>query len=387
MQLPQFTVDAGRLFALGRSRLDLARVDLARVDPERLESRTVGISRPASHPRQCLGTAENPGQRVVVGRGNRIELVVVASRTSNRQCKDRPARRIDLVVHLVHQVLLIVPLVDALGTQRQETGRHNPLDGLPRTVRLHQVSGNLLADKLIVRLIHVEGVDYIIAISPGLGERDVAFLARRFRIAGHVQPVPTPAFAKLGRFEQAIDHFLECLWRIIAGKRFDFVRRRRQPAEGIRRAANQREAVRVFHRSQPCLFQPRQDEVVDIVTGPRRVTHGGRFGCPHRLKGPEFPTFGQVDRGPRHALAVARIGRSQLDPLDEVGNHRLGQLTVRRHLERFVPQRLDQQTAVGTARHDGRPRLAALQDTRSRVEPQAALDFRFHRMALVTVLF
>ena len=60
-----------------------------------------------------------------------------------------------------------------------------------------QVAGDLFDNEAIERHVGVHGVDDVVAVAPGIRERDVRFLAARFGKPRHVQPVPAPAFAEL----------------------------------------------------------------------------------------------------------------------------------------------------------------------------------------------
>ena len=104
---------------------------------------------------------------------------------------------------------------------------------------MNQVRGELGTDELIVRHVFIERIDDPIAVTetlriePGL-ERVGLVLA----VAGHVEPVPGPPLAVVGRGQQAIDHAGKCLGRLVGHKGFNFVRSRRQAGEVERCAAN-----------------------------------------------------------------------------------------------------------------------------------------------------
>ena len=73
---------------------------------------------------------EDAGQGVVVGRRDRVELVVVAAGAARRQGQDRPADGVDLLVDVVHDEPDLEPLVDVLHAQGQEAGRDQLLVAL-----------------------------------------------------------------------------------------------------------------------------------------------------------------------------------------------------------------------------------------------------------------
>src|SRR5947209_10361960 len=109
-----------------------------------------------------------------------------------------------------------------------------------------------------------------------------------------------------------------------------------------------------------------------------------------RLEGPEALARLDIDARRwrcRHRPALARVEGAGLDPRLEVLDHAPGQLTLGRHLQLVVAQRLEQQALARVARHDRRPALAPLADAVARIQQQAALDLlRPGRMAAVAVL-
>ena len=138
--------------------------------------------------------------------------------------------------------------------------------------RRQQVAGDLLADEPVVRLVGVEGVDDVVAIAPGVRIGDVARRAGRFGVAGHVEPVPAPAFAERRRGQQPIDHLLERVGRLRPLRKASISRRRRRQAGQVERhPADERQPVGVGDRLQPLRFQPGQDETVDVVARPGGV--------------------------------------------------------------------------------------------------------------------
>ncbi len=68
-----------------------------------------------------------------------------------------------------------------------------------------QVAGKLLDGELVKRHVLVDGPDHPVAVSVRIGAGRVLLVAVAVGIAGQVQPVPSPAFAEVGRVEQAVD--------------------------------------------------------------------------------------------------------------------------------------------------------------------------------------
>ena len=155
-------------------------------------------------------------------------------------------------------------------------------------------------------------------------------------------------------------------------------------------AAEERPLVAVGHGLKVLRFQSREEETVDLAARPRGVLHRRRGDPGGRLKRPELPAQVDVDLALDDVRRlVARIGRAHLHPGLEVGDHRVGQLLLRRHLEVLilVVDRLDEQTFLRIARDDRRPQVAPLAHPCARVEEQVAAQLLgLGGMALVALL-
>ena len=76
---------------------------------------------------QNARAVEDAGQRVVVGLRDRIELVVVAAGTAERQAQERLADRVDLVVDHVADHLLLVGVAAVPGAVDEERRGDQPV--------------------------------------------------------------------------------------------------------------------------------------------------------------------------------------------------------------------------------------------------------------------
>ena len=115
---------------------------------------------------------ENPVKRIVIGRWNRIELVVVAARASDRQPQERLADVVDRILeHDVPQVVGTDP--DAPGNG-DVAGANCLLPALAVVVVGQQIAGDLFANELIVRLVFVERIDDVVAVLVSFGDREIA---------------------------------------------------------------------------------------------------------------------------------------------------------------------------------------------------------------------
>ena len=141
-----------------------------------------------------LRARENAGHGIVIFSGDGIELVIMTARAGNGNRHEGAGGHVELLVDKVHFELLRVAVVERLGAHGEEAGGNaTGIGGLAR----QQVAGDLFLDKLVERLVRIECVDHVIAIAPRVREGGVAFHAIAFGIAGHVQPVAAPAFAKV----------------------------------------------------------------------------------------------------------------------------------------------------------------------------------------------
>ena len=105
----------------------------------------------------------------------------------------------------------------------------------------HLVTGELFANELIPGQILVEGVHYIITITPGPGAFGIFFIiALRIRVACDIQPMPAPAYAVLRRGEQTIDQLGVGVGRLVGDEILYFLRRGRQAGEVKGGAPDQR---------------------------------------------------------------------------------------------------------------------------------------------------
>ncbi len=117
----------------------------------------------------------------------------------------------------------------------------------------------------------------------------VAFLAVAVGVAGHVEPVASPALAVVSTAKQPIDERrLRGLRVALAGRAelADFLGGRRQTDEIERRAADEFAGIRPGRRRDLGRFQPRQDEPVDRRAAPAEFLHGWFGDSLQRLKRP-----------------------------------------------------------------------------------------------------
>jgi len=116
-----------------------------------------------------------------------------------------------------------------------------------------QVAGELFDDELVKGEVAIEGVDDPLAIFPD-GPGFVPGAAVGVGVAGLIEPVAGPAFAELGRGEEAVDDGF-------VGLGFDGVGR--EAGEIERDAAELGEAAGRRRGAEGFAMEPGQDELVD----------------------------------------------------------------------------------------------------------------------------
>ena len=144
-------------------------------------------------------------ERVVILRGDGIELVIVAARAAHGEPEEAAADVVDRV--LDREVLRVVVHARAETAGVGEVaGRDDALVTLGVGRAALQVAGELIAHKLVVGQVAIEGGDDPVAVAVQLWDGVVGVVARGVGIAHDVEPVPAPAFTVTWRGEQPLDH-------------------------------------------------------------------------------------------------------------------------------------------------------------------------------------
>ena len=170
--------------------------------------------------------------------------MVVAAGAGDRQSEERARRDIDLFIDDVIKHFDLVLFRNELRTEGQEAGRHQAADiHFTRFVRRQQISGYLLAHEPVVGNIPVEGIDNVIAITPGIRVTVIFIGARGIRIAGHIHPMSSPTLPVTRRIDQPVHYPRERLRRSVFQKVTDFGLGGRQSGEIESGAAQKRHFV------------------------------------------------------------------------------------------------------------------------------------------------
>ena len=137
--------------------------------------------------------------RIVVPLRHRIELVVVAARTADRQPKKGGPRRVDHVRQFVlplHQGQVHIRALHDVIRPRHQESRSD--------VRPQRVARDVLFHELVIRLVLVERLDDVVAKSEGVGPLAICFESVALRKADDVQPMPRHPLAVVRILQHAL---------------------------------------------------------------------------------------------------------------------------------------------------------------------------------------
>jgi hypothetical protein len=175
-------------------------------------------------------------------------VIVAASAVDGHSQKCLPHDGHDVLeLVLPHDLLHHVPLRQQAvmrAADQKARRRHSR-----RIIRPQYVAGDLQASEFVVVKIAIESVNHPVPISPGIGPHSVIFKAVALAKMSHIEPVPRPSLAIMGRIEQLLHELRPGIRRIVLGEGFNFFGRRRQADEVEIEAANERPAVSLRRRS------------------------------------------------------------------------------------------------------------------------------------------
>ena len=239
-----------------------------------------------------LRAREHSGQPVVILARDGVELVVVTARAGDRQTEESARHRVHAILPFIRHHLDAVAIV-VLGAETKEA----ECDQVVGAFQL--VRSELQSDEFIVRQIAIERRDDPVAILVGVRIKELRVGADLMRlilgIARERQPQARHPFTKARRREQAFHHTRVGLAALVIQERSHLLRRRRQPGQIKRDAADERALLRFFAWSQALRFQPGENEIIQFLPGPARVLHGRTRLCGGRLERPELPLLREVE--------------------------------------------------------------------------------------------
>ena len=162
-----------------------------------LSSKPLGFHR-ADFALAALHACKDRPQAVILLLRNGIEFVIMTTRTIDRNTHGRCDDLRDHVIQIacascaLEHVALCLHLPDKIPRpRRQKAGG----DDRFLIIGTNHVARNLLVQKLVVRLIRIQRLDNVVAITPSIRAQLVALKSMRVGIVRDVQPMPRPALA------------------------------------------------------------------------------------------------------------------------------------------------------------------------------------------------
>ena len=164
---------------------------------------------------------------VVLFLSERVELVVMALSTLNRDTQDALADGVHTIEHGFHPELLRVDASFLVDHRIAEKASGDDL--ILRRFR-QQIAGQLFDDELIVRQVAVEGFDHPVAVKPDLAGL-VLLVAVGIGVTSGIEPQPSPALSVVRRLQQPVDLFLVGISTLVLQKSVYLFNRGWQPNE------------------------------------------------------------------------------------------------------------------------------------------------------------
>ena len=215
------------------------------------------------------------------------------------------------------------------------------------------IARDLFNGEFLERHVLVQGVDYPVAVFPGIQPQIIFFVTMAVRIAGEVEPGTRPSFAVVGIGQQAIHEFLVGIRTLVRQEGVHFLGRWRKTNEVEVDAADQGFFAGLGRRRKALLFELGQYKIVNGIAAPRRILHSRNFR-PHRFYvGPVLDhTFSRrANCGER--FGGVRPQRALIDPLPDQVHLLLGKRrTSIRHLGLFESKQPPRHGALLTAAGD-----------------------------------
>ena len=322
------------------------------------------------------GALMNAVERVVVGGGDGIVLVVMAAGAAEREAEDAATERVDRVGEV--EVLEVgVRRVTVALAHGEEAGGRDEVGVVTRlSVAGEDVTGHLPGEKLVVGQIVIEGPDHPVAVADGLADGVVGAVAGGVGVACDIEPVAAPALSVGVTGQEPVEDALPGVGGGVVEKSGNLVEGGGEAGEIERGAAEERAPIGKPGGHEAASFECGDDEAVDVVAHEPRVGHRGRYRRHRRLKAP--PALGCLTIHATDAfLEDARVGGTGADPGGEVGDlcrRERESRILRRHRRDAVGMlhRAEQEACLRVSRHDRRPGVAPCLPALSGVEGKAA---------------
>ena len=213
-----------------------------------------------------IGRIQECLERVIIPLRERLELVVVAFGALESQAQQAGAHDLHLGFERVvtigaHFVRIAIAFTGAVLSVSQVVGGFEQFNdfrcgGLAGRPAGQFVAGDLLAHKLIERLVAIEGPDHVIPITPCQRSIGVAVkIPIGICIARGIEPDFSPPFAEARRIQIAADHPFVSIPLQIRRKLLDFLEGRRKSGQDECDAPDQGRAIGFSRQVQALLLQ------------------------------------------------------------------------------------------------------------------------------------
>ena len=311
--------------------------DLGGLFGRRQRIERIGVAaaaRLASHDRAGFGNVTKQREEgVELALRERVELVVMAAGTADREAEPGLAGRLDAIDDRLHPPLLgddppfAVDPVVAVETGGDDRVARRRL--VARCRRKH-VTGELVDRELIEGKVAVVGRDHPVAPRPIRAAR-IGLVAVAVGIAGRIEPFDRHPLAEVRARELQIDILLIRHGGRIGDESGNLLRRRWQAREVETHPPGEHLPRSFAVGAHPFGRETRENEVVDRRLRPLRVARLRHLRPRDSLEGPVAPVGGagcnpaaqQLCLGRRHRLADMRrrhneIGIGRLDPGEQL---------------------------------------------------------------------
>ncbi len=299
--------------------LDLSSKFFARLLPKRVDIRSLA----ELYPR------EKSLHRIEVLRRDRIEFVIVTTRTTDAESEKRfPRVRYDLRELILTREAFGLFILSDLS--RQEHRRSDEKSG--RSILSECIPGKLLLNESIVGQIAVERFDDVVPIRPGVGALGVHLETVSVGIADDVEPMLGPSLPMPRRCQEPVDNGCTGVFTVVREEFFEFFWCRRKTGEIESRPSQPGDPACFGRGRKTVLFELLENEGIDRILAPIRTIESRDTRPLHRS---ERPVVGPI----LHLRVVDAIGPhgTFFDPLSQYRHRvRRQRIALRRHSYFFV---------------------------------------------------
>ena len=121
--------------------------------------------------------------------------MIVTAGTAQGHAQEGTAHGVNLFIdHLHAQQFLVLQFIVG-GAEHEEAGGGEMFIVLLGAGRREHVTRELFDDEFVKGLVPIQRVNHVVTEAPGMLVHEAASAAAGFGEAGHIEPVPSPAFA------------------------------------------------------------------------------------------------------------------------------------------------------------------------------------------------